>query len=847
MKSNRNNPGMSPAAWLAALLGMLAMGILIQYSDLTVAVPFASEHTLALPAIWVLAALLALGGVFFRLTGWRLLTRAELLCVLFCMLISAPLMSQGFWHRIVAILATHPRLEEFENLDAVNDRLWPHGQNLAAGAFDRENPALAVEGGCAWVTAGETPERGSDPMLVNTSATACSRLTIRLPAGADSRTRAAPGAPYIVSVLARATELAPGARYHCRIYADRGEGVAECFSTAEGAKASFRHPSGFRRVGAYGVKLPAGAESAYFLEFGLQGIGRLELRDPKLCCVTALESAYKGRMLVSEETYRATPPDQRAFLVVKPDRLLSLRGAAFLLSAYIPVRDWAGPVTAWTLFILCVLTAMLAVNAIMRRQWLDNERFQLPMTRIPAALIDDPGDATRALPDIWRNRLMHAGFFLSLAWMLLRVAHAANPAIPDLTVKIQLQDYFQHPSLGRMFHGWRFEIEGVFLPMCIFMELNVLLSLVIGYALFRGQYGLGEAAGWTADPLYPHPEHQTLGAYLGYALILLILSRKYVWGTIRDAVRGRAADAQEDALSCRGAWLLLLGSLAGAVLWAQWMGISPGSMALFAGFLVVMGFVAARIRAECGTPWGYFMPGNLALFLGLLGGARRFGAEAMMFAYMASFMLAPTVFYLIPGAQLELLGLGRRWHVRPRHLLYGALLGVLGGMLIGGWVFLSNAYAMGGDACRYGWAFDTKGWYFFSYNQDLNTATALMNAPAAAAATDPAAWRAFGCAGVVTAGLALLRRFFAAFWFHPVGFLLGGTEFMNYIWGSALMAWVIRMLALRFGGAATVREKIQPFFIGVFLGACTAYLLLMIYAARMHSLGQDFSFGFLTS
>ena len=114
-----------------------------------------------------------------------------------------------------------------------------------------------------------------------------------------------------------------------------------------------------------------------------------------------------------------------------------------------------------------------------------------------------------------------------------------------------------------------------------------------------------------------------------------------------------------------------------------------------------------------------------------------------------------------------------------------------------------------------------------------------------ASAFDPA-WTAFGGAAFVAVIVTILRQFFSGFWFHPVGIVLGGTDFMNYIWGSALTAWVIRSVVLRMGGAATVRNKLQPFFVGVFLGGCAGYLVLLIYAAYLRSLGLMPAYTLLT-
>jgi hypothetical protein len=189
---------------------------------------------------------------------------------------------------------------------------------------------------------------------------------------------------------------------------------------------------------------------------------------------------------------------------------------------------------------------------------------------------------------------------------------------------------------------------------------------------------------------------------------------------------------------------------------------------------------------------------------------------------------------------MELLGLGKRWNVRPWHLVACATLGVVGGMAIGGWVFLSNAYAMGGHTSRYQWAFDTKWWYFFPYNQEMGDATSRFLGQAAArkdaSGLDPS-WIAVGAASLVAVVVTVLRQFFSGFWFHPVGVVLGSTNFLDYIWGSALTAWVVRSVVLRLGGAATVREKLQPFFVGVFMGGCAGYLVLLIYAAYLRTLG----------
>lgn len=827
---------------MACILGMLAMTILVQYSDVIVGISFASEHTLALPVLWTFVLLSLFSGLLYVVGRFRFLNRAEMLFVMYAMLIAAPLTTQGFWHRFVAIIATNPRSGSFDRLDATNDKLWPHGLNLMRNAFRADNAALQAVGSCSWEEVEyEEGRKAVLPVLVNREKDAVSGVRIRLPIEKDGKPVVVRGEQYLVTILARATDLGPSANYYCRVFNDDSTTPSLFFQSSEGPKVTFQRRKGFRRVGAYGVKFSPDAKESVTVEFGLEGNGRLELWDPKLFSVAVIETLFTGKKVVTESEYAQLAPAERANLIVKPDRMWSLAGLKYWLSGYIPVAEWAVPVLVWTTFVLLLLTATLAVNVILRNQWIDNERYQMPVSRIPAALMDDEGAEYDAMPPIWKNKLMYAGFAICLVWMLLKAWSFYNPKVPDLTVKIRFGQLLSDPGWGGMWDRWQLEIDGIFLPMCIFMELNVLMSLVIGYALFRMQSWFGYMGGYTVDPLFPYAGEQAIGAYLGYAAIVLFFTRRYLWKTLKAAIRGDRAASAGEAMSYRSAFVLLALTLIGSVVWARWLGISTAGILVFFLFLLTIGFVASKIRAECGTPWGYFAPGNLALFLGLLGGVWRFGPEAMIFCFMASFMIAQTVFFLIPGAQMELLGLGKRWNVTPRHLAWCAVIGVLGGMLIGGWVFLSNAYALGGNSLQYAWAFDVKTWYFHAYNQDMLAAgNAYLGQAKGATDTGLApAWWAFGLSASITAILAVFRQLFSGFWFHPVGFVLGSSNFMDYIWGSALTAWVIRSVVVRLGGAATVRNKLQPFFVGVFLGACAAYLLLLAHAAYLQSMGIE--------
>jgi len=99
--------------------------------------------------------------------------------------------------------------------------------------------------------------------------------------------------------------------------------------------------------------------------------------------------------------------------------------------------------------------------------------------------------------------------------------------------------------------------------------------------------------------------------------------------------------------------------------------------------------------------------------------------------------------------------------------------------------------------------------------------------------------------GSVAMILAVFRQFFSGFWFHPIGFLLGATNLNGGAnWGSLLVAWMIRASVLKVGGAQAVVRKLQPFFIGVFIGCvvCIAAFTAINGMAIAHG-AKNFYYG----
>jgi hypothetical protein len=748
--------------------------------------------------------------------------------VLFVLLFAAPIMGQAFWHPLFGIIPAIPRSAQIEYSDALSDRLWPHGPNLIRGALAESNrERLTLEGDVVWKeVAYNEGKQAVLPVLENTEPDAVSSIRIRVPLLQDGKPFLRLEEPYALTVLIRPRGLGASSMYYCRVYRDDEERFTqEVFGSRQLTEPTYLHKTGFVRMATYGVVFAGGVRDHVFVEFGLSGAGSLEIYDPKLMNVNALDSAFLGRKMVTKAQYEALDPEQRGGLIVKPDRLLSWEGLKYLFTGYIPLGDWLQTLFSWSALAVLILTATFAIAALMRRQWIDNERYPLPLTRIPLALLGDEDDEGRALPAIWRNRVMWFGLGAGLFWCLMRGWQMHNPNVPDMNISVQLNPYFSDPSWGKMWWNTSFGVSALVVSLAIFMELNVLISLVIGYFVYRSEFWMGYASGLDYYEKFPFAEQQLVSAYLVYAIMVLLFSRKYLWRILKEAFAGGDRSIQGEALSSRWALALLLASFIGTALWAMWAEVGVGPMLLFFLFLVLVGFVAAKLRAECGTPAGQYYPHWVVYFCFMAGSLPVFGASGLVIATIVTYLLCGAVFFLIPGMQVEFLELGRSFRVVPRHLVYTVALGIGGGLLIGGCVFLSSVYALGGDNLNI-WIFSNRDWFFRPFITELNEATNryFEQGSGAAPAGNPANW-AYVFAACVTVLMCVLRQLFAGFWFHPMGFIVGPSEMMGSVWGSLLVAWAIRLTALKLGGAATVRTKLFPFFIGVFLSSLAAYVL----------------------
>ena len=832
----KDSAGLTLRSATIAVLLLLVQAFLIQL----IGVSDAWYLRIGAEAVPVTAALLLLAllpgvAALSTLLRYRVLSRPEVLTVFFMLAVAAPLMSQGFWRYFLGTVSALPKTSDLAKLDVLPPALWPHGPNLLAGAFGPDlRETWEKNGTIRW---SEELILGADPepvaILENVEAEALSTLRWTFAVGDSAESRILPGIPVYIGLRLRPEALASSSRYFGRLYID-GEPrpVAEVFIGRSDPRPSFRYPQGDFRTGIIGLALPQEMERSITLELGLEGPGKITLSDPIWVDNLALQLIYSGRPYVTRDLYQTLSPAEKVGVVVWPERWISKEGLRFLLTGFVPWSDWWRPAIAWSGFAVLLLAGVFALTSMLRRQWLESERYPVPFAMIPTMLIGG-GEGADPRESLWGKPIFWIAFGVTLLWCVLRVWRAFNSDVPDVNISISLKAYLSDPGWGKTWNGVILNVIPTVLGLALLMELNILLSLVLGYLLFRLQFWVGEGYGWAASGDYPHGGRQVLAGYVIYGLMTLFFTRKYLWRVLLDAVRG--GRSPDDVMSNRAAAILLLASFGGAWGWSVWVGVDPvGMLACFA-FALLLLLIAAKLRAECGLPNTQFGTLGIVTFMLLLGGIPVFGFEAFLFASFMGALVGTVGFVAIPGMQVEWMASGKKMGLRPTHIPIASMLAIVLGLAIGGWVYLGSSYATGAGSFPITGEFGARVNSLKEYNREVaklnESASAVPEGRPAARFHLSQADFAMVYAATATAAVTVMRQVMAGFWFHPVGVLLGPTEFLGAVWGSLLFAWLARLLVLRFGGAVTVREKLFPAALGIVVGSLAGYAVAILVNA----------------
>jgi hypothetical protein len=452
---------------------------------------------------------------------------------------------------------------------------------------------------------------------------------------------------------------------------------------------------------------------------------------------------------------------------------------------------------------------MLCINSILRKHWVEAERLTFPIIALPLEMTEESGS-------LFRNKRMWLGFAIAGLITLLAGISFLYPSVPHIQiVRRNIGQYIVNQpwkAMGQISMGFYFWAIGIayIMPLemsfsCWFFYWLVKLELVACRAL-----GLNELTlqGGAFDRSYPFLVSQSYGAYIGFFILSMWSSRRYLGRVFRTAFRGtKEEDDSREAVSYRTA---VLGVLAGFVFlfcFALKIGMAPGIIVVFFALYLIFAVIACRIRAEVGFPTHDMHQMSPMYVIQTAMGTKNIAAQDLT-GFSLFFWFNRTYASHPAPHEFEAMKLAERADRPARQMFLAVLVAAVFAMPIGFWMLLHTYYIRGGATANMGdWA--------LQFGRDTWTQLqAWIEQPY------PPNRTSMGFVGIgflISTLLGWLKMRFIWFPFHPLGYALSNSWGVSQLWMPLLIGSTAKFLTLRFGGLRSYRKAL-PFFYGLILG-----------------------------
>ncbi|MXX40914.1 MAG: hypothetical protein F4Z85_23130 [Gemmatimonadetes bacterium] len=485
--------------------------------------------------------------------------------------------------------------------------------------------------------------------------------------------------------------------------------------------------------------------------------------------------------------------------------------------ADIPYATWVEPLCWWALLLLSLYVAMVSTAVILRRQWVERERLAYPLTQLGVAIVQGER-GTGLLNGFLKHGALWWGAALPLAYGSLKALHQYYPSLPNFGL------IWWVPFIGQQ--NLQIWISFALVGFSYLISTQIAAGIWIFYLLSKVEAEFLAVSGLKSTSKFVYGvSYEPLLAYQGGgALIAMVLLGLWTGrGHLRDVwrkARSRHADIDDgdEIMSYRAAVIgVLLGS-GGIVGWLWLMGTPLWVGALFAMVALLVFIGISRVVCEAGLA-AVRSPMIAPDFIVQGIGSQTIGAAGVFnlsFAYIWSADIRIFLLAMVANGLKLIQNMDRR----SRRVVFWALvaaifIGVAGSC----WMVFHLAYKYGG--------INLDSWRFRGGPSTIYNAAQRALEPAGAD------WLglAFFAGGAVVMGLLTWARHHFLWWpFHPIGFPIGANFMLDKIWACVLLAWALKKLILRFGGASHYRTS-QHFFMGLIMGEalCNGIWLVIDY------------------
>ncbi|MCD6408096.1 hypothetical protein J7L87_03495 [bacterium] len=454
----------------------------------------------------------------------------------------------------------------------------------------------------------------------------------------------------------------------------------------------------------------------------------------------------------------------------------------------IPWKMWILPLTLWFALIFSVYLLSIFLMTLISKRWIEEERLLYPLTSVPEEL----SRKKDSFPPVLKDKLFYLGISIPMVILSIYCLNTYFPQLPQLHLNRTITLFRRTTSLNIRI---AFEVIG----LIYFVSLDVSFGLWLFFLLFTIQkgmfniYGIGKTTPepWAFSGI--EAGYECMGAMFMMVFIMLWQERFY-WRSV---------------LKERGNLKYIVGIFICffvIVFWLNFAGLKFIHSITFTllAFLTFLGIT--RVVCQAGTPYARsgVVPAGMSVNL--------FGTEAIgkngITALGFTSPWACDLRTMVMTSTANFFALAHKFKVCAKKVIIASIIAIIVG-LIGSFIsVITIAYKYGG--------INLGGWQFTHYvRYTVKWVKEYLLHPYGFGKYE---FSFFGIGAIVYLILNFLRLNFPGFPLHPIGLAVAATIPIYFTWFSIFIGWLLKFLILRYGGQK-IYKKLQPFFLGIIIGA----------------------------
>jgi len=472
----------------------------------------------------------------------------------------------------------------------------------------------------------------------------------------------------------------------------------------------------------------------------------------------------------------------------------------------IPWREWAQPLATWIVIGLLAYFCAACLVAMLRRQWVEAERFTFPLVQMPLEVMQDPQPG-HTFNDFVRNRLVWTGAAIPIFLHTLSGLAKFYPLVPHFELHRNFYDALSappwhvirgdtevhiYPAVTGLTYLLSSEVAAGFWAAVLFDRAQLVLLEV--YKVLPNQVAITDLV-----------THQSYGATVALVAIALWTGRRH-WRHVFDCAVGRARQTTEEMLSYRVSFWGFVAGGCGLAAGFALLGMPPWMTVPFLGGLFMMYVGISWAGTNGGLPLVQLRYFPTEPILSAFGGGfftpRSAVATALIEQGLARDLRENPMPSLMNSQKLA-----HELRLPKRALFLACAAGVLVAVFVSLYAWLSLCYNTGAVRLM-------PGTFIYHAQTPWQRCDQWLKV-----GLEPRRFNlgAVAMGAAMFAGLQMGRLTFAWWPLHPIGLIVMRSWCLWHFWFPILLGWVIKLPLVRYGGLAAY-NRARPFFLGLILG-----------------------------